>query len=344
MKKRLWVALAVLVVAATLRVAGGAGFWRRYATAMLGGGAETAARLVMPRMRLPGGASELPRATAESELIAAEAVQLAADTARKQGAQALLVHRHGHSVHEYFAAGRSGSTEVEGGELSPALLALSLGALVDAGRLEPRVAIAAIRDATRPGEAWRNPWSAAARRRFTLAPPPAVLLQDLDGSIANTISARLWLPLGAADAALWGVDDSQLRLDCCVVARLADWMRLADLFLQQGNYQGNRVVSPDWIRQLLAADSAGQRHPVWLRKQLPWAGDEPPAARDVYWFDLGTDLRLWLVPRRDLAVLYWAGKGDARDTLVPNIILRGLLDQAPAVSGSTELNDLVPGH
>ncbi len=37
MKKRLWVLLAVLVVAATLRVAGGAGFWRRYATAMLGG-------------------------------------------------------------------------------------------------------------------------------------------------------------------------------------------------------------------------------------------------------------------------------------------------------------------
>jgi hypothetical protein len=344
MKKVLWTALAVLVVAAALRVAGGAGYWRRYATALLGGGAETTARQVAPRLKLPGVAAESPRATAESELIAAEALQQAAETARRQGAQALLVHRHGHRVYEYFASGRSGETQVEGGELAPALLSLSLGALVDARRLDPAVAIKAIRDATRPEEGWRNPWSAAARRRFTLTAPPAVMLQDLEGSIAETISARLWLPLGAADAALWGVDDSKLRLDCCVVARLADWMRIADLLLQQGSYQGQRIVSPDWIRQLLAADSAGQRHPAWLAGQRPWTGDEPPAAREVYWFDLGTDLRLWLAPRRGLAVLHWAGSGDSRDTLIPNTILRGLLDQAPAVSGATELNDLVPGH
>ncbi len=227
----------------------------------------------MPRMRLPGGASELPRATAESELIAAEAVQLAADTARKQGAQALLVHRHGHSVHEYFAAGRSGSTEVEGGELSPALLALSLGALVDAGRLEPRVAIAAIRDASRPGEAWRNPWSAAARRRFTLAPAASSAVAG-PGRQHRKHDFRLacgcrW---GAADAALWGVDDSQLRLDSAVVARLADWMRLADLFLQQGNYQGNRVVSPDWIRQLLARRLRGATSSSLARQAVAMGG------------------------------------------------------------------------
>jgi hypothetical protein len=138
------------------------------------------------------------------------------------------------------------------------------------------------------------------------------------------------------------VDDARLRLDCCVVARLDDWMRVADLFLQQGSYQGQRIVSPDWIRQLLAADAKGQR-PVWLDAQQPWTGDEPPAAREVYWFDLGADLRLWLVPRRSLAILYWADERKVRDTLVPNIILRGLQDQLPA-GGTTELNDLVPGH
>jgi hypothetical protein len=35
-------------------------------------------------------------------------------------------------------------------------------------------------------------------------------------------------------------------------------------------------------------------------------------------------------------------KDRARDTLLPNIILRGLQDQLP--SGGTDLNDLVPGH
>ncbi|MEO8314819.1 MAG: hypothetical protein ABI645_08505 [Pseudomonadota bacterium] len=342
-RKQWWVALALLLAVGAMRSAGGAGYWRRYATALFAGGAESRANLVRPRLKLPGAAAEPPRATAESELIATDALQLAARAAQQQGAKGLLVHRHGHRVFEYFAAGRSGDTEVAGGELSAALLALALGVLVDSRRIEPAAAIEAMRDAAGPDEPWRNPWSAAAHRRFNLKAPPAVLSQDLDGSIANTISTRVWQPLGAADAGLWGVDDASLRLDCCVVARLADWMRLADLFLQQGNYQGQRIASPDWIRQLLAADAQGQRHPVWLDKQSPWTGDEPPAARDIYWFDLGTDLRLWLVPRRSLAILHWTDSDKARDTLVLNIILRGLQDQLPA-GGMNELNDLVPGH
>lgn len=344
MKKGVWIVLAVLaVMIAALRLAGDAGYWRRYAAAWQGVSAEAAAQQVQPRLRLPGGNDDVPRATAEAEQIAPEALQAAADAAQQQGAQALLVNRHGHRVLEYFAPGRSAVAEVAGGELSPALFALATGALVDTRRVEAEAAIAAILEATRH-DGWRNPWSAAARRRFNLSAPPALLLQELDGSIANTIAGRVWLPLQAADAWLWGADDAQLRLDCCVVARLDDWMRVGDLLLQQGSYQGERIVSPDWIRQLLVADAQGRRHPVWLGEQQPWTGDEPPAGREVFWFDLGSDLRLWLAPRRGLAVLHWAVSGNSRDTLIPNIVLRGLLDQAPAVEGANGLNELVPGH
>ncbi len=259
MRKGIWIALALLAVALTsLRLAGDAGYWRRYAAAMLDTGAEAAALQVQPRLRLTGGNGEVPRATAESELIAAEALQVAAETAQQQGAQALLVNRHGHRVFEYFAPGRSAAMEVAGGELSPALLALATGALVDTRRMEAGAAIAALRAAI-PQAGWRNPWSAAARQRFHLAAPPALLMQELDGSIAETISGRVWLPLQAADAWLWGIDDARLRLDCCVVARMEDWMRVGDLLLQQGNYQGERIVSPDWIRQLLGRGCTGAK-------------------------------------------------------------------------------------
>lgn len=344
MKKWIGICAALLLAAGILRTAGDAGFWRQYVGAMRDGGAASAARRVQPRLRVPGPAAELPQATADAELIAVEALRLATELARQQGAQALLVHRHGHRVHEYFAAGRSGATELEGGELSPAVMALSLGPLVDARRMEPETAVAALRTSSRKEGSWRNPWSGAARRRFSLAAPPMAFMQDQDGGIAETISARLWLPLGAADAWLWGVDDSLLRLDCCVVARIDDWMRVADLLLQQGSYQGQRIASPDWIRRLLAADAAGERHPVWLKAQEPWTGEEAPATRDIYWFDLGSDVRLWLAPRRALTVLHWAGDGDSRDTLLPNTILRGLLDQTSTVEGAPGLGDLVPGH
>jgi hypothetical protein len=128
-----------------------------------------------------------------------------------------------------------------------------------------------------------------------------------------------------------------------MLARLDDWMRLGDLLLGQGNYAGQRIASPDWIRQLLARDAEGRAHPAWLAGQAPWQGDEPPVERDTFWFDLGRDLRIWLAPRRGIQVLVWAGGGQVRDTLVPNIILRGLNDQAPSIGGAG-LHDLVPGH
>jgi hypothetical protein len=211
--------------------------------------------------------------------------------------------------------------------------------------MDSAAAVQAIRDATdvTGQQGWRNPWSAAAKRKFSLAAAPGILLQDADGDVVSTVSQRLWLPLQAADAWLWGRDDGALRVDCCVVARLDDWLRVADLLLQQGSYQGERIVSPDWIRALLNADAQGQRHPVWLAAQRPWVGAEPPAAREVFWFDLAPDLRLWLVPRRALAVLHWTADASAHDTLRLNVVLRGLTDQAPAVSGA-DLSDLVPGH
>jgi hypothetical protein len=343
-KSHLVVAALVLLIAGALRAAGEPSFWRRYWHSWTNGGAESAAQLLHPRVRLAGIGGELPRATAEAELMAPEALAAATDEARRQGVRALIVHRHGHRLLEVFADNPARTAQVSGGELAGALLALSAGVLVDTRRVTPDAALQAVRDASHPGERWINPWSPGAQHRFRLAPPPALLSQDAEDTLANTVARRVWQPIGASDAWLWGTGDNLLRVDCCAVAHLDDWMRLGDLLLQQGSYQGERIVSAEWIRQLLAADKDEHRHPVWLGPQWTWLGDEPPAARDTFWFDLGRDLRLWLSPRRGVSVLVWVGKGDARDTLIPNIVLRGVLDQLPSIGGSDNLDDLVPGH
>jgi hypothetical protein len=332
-----------LVVLAVLRSAGDVGYWRRYA-AMLGGlDAQEVAALTRPRLAIAGEPAGLPRATPEAESLLPDALAQAREAAQKQEVEALVVHRHGHRVFEYFSAGRDGGAEVAGGELAALPLALALGVLADNGRVSFDAALQSLRDAMPPAKGWGNPWSDAARARFTLRPAPPLLLQDADGDVAHTLAQRVWLPLRAGPASLWGRDDGALRVDCCMVARLDDWMRLGDLLLGQGRYEGERLASPDWIRHLLATDAEGRAHPAWLEQQEPWRGDEPPAARDTCWFDLGTDLRIWLAPRRGIAVLVWAGDGVARDTLIPNIILRGINDQAPAIGGGG-LNELVPGH
>jgi len=347
--KKLPVALVALVVLLLAAWFGGgdAGYWRRYFQALADGPPDRIASTVEPRLVVAGQPGAMPQASAESESIAPEALVEASKRFAAVGARALIVHRHGHRILQLFDAGTSGATELVGGELTPAVHALALAPLVDTRRVGIDAAIAAVREESAyfSANGWRNPWSAAAHRRFRLRPAPQMLLRDGDGSAAQTISQRVWQPLHARDAALWGEGDQALRVDYRMVATLDDWVRVGDVLLQQGTFEGERLASPDWIRALLAADLDTMRHPVWLEQQQPWSGAEPPASRDTFWFDLGAGVRLWLVPKRGLSVLMWsASRAGARDTEMPNLFIRALTDQAPTIGDSTDINQIVPGH
>lgn len=150
-----------------------------------------------------------------------------------------------------------------------------------------------------------------------------------EAAVAALVSGRLWLPLRGGDA-FFTADGGDVR-QCCIRAALDDWMRVGDLLLGTGAYRGERIVSADAVRQLLSAQDPA-----------PALGDEPLLARDGTAFDLAPDLRLWLAPRRNLAILVWGANDQARDTLLPNLILRGLNDPAPAIGG--DISDMVPGH
>jgi hypothetical protein len=343
MKKLLLTAVALAVLVGLLRTAGDFAYWSRFLAALTAADAAPPARLPEPRMRIAGQASGVPVADPQAEGLLPAALEDAHQQARQQNLAALVVHRHGHRVYAYYASRSDENLLVVGGELAALPFALAVGVLADNSRVSFDAALQSIGAEVASDTGWRNPWSQAARERFGLRPAPLLLLQDADGDVAHTLSQRVWLPLRAADAWLWGRDDGALRVDCCVVAHLGDWMRLGDLLLGAGTYEGERIASPDWIRRLLARDADGHAHPAWLATQLPWTGDEPPVERDVYWFDLGPELRMWLAPRRGLQILVWSADGRARDTLIPNIILRGLNDQAPAIGGGS-LQDLVPGH
>ncbi len=232
-----------------------------------------------------GEVAAVTRADAASELVLEEALQAAETEAMQQQVKAFIVHRRGHRVFEYFAAGISGASEIDGGELATAVLQLAL----------------------------HQPADAAADT----------------AAIARHVSERIWLPLRAADA--WLVDAGQAGPgQCCIEAQLDDWLRVADLVNGLGAYQGERVVAPDAVRGLLEG------------LQLQWAGDESFLARDGIAFDLADGARLWLAPRRGLTMLVWADGVQAHDTLLPNILMRGLNDAAPSIGG--DISDLVPGH
>ena len=57
------------------------------------------------------------------------------------------------------------------------------------------------------------------------------------------VSSRLWKPIGAGDA--WLMLDHEggtAHASCCMRARLGDWMRIAQLLVNDGKYEGEQVL------------------------------------------------------------------------------------------------------
>lgn len=66
--------------------------------------------------------------------------------------------------------------------------------------------------------------------------------------LADYVSEKLWVPMGAEADASWLVDASGMEAAyCCLNARLRDYARLGMLLLDKGQVDGRRIVSAAWI-------------------------------------------------------------------------------------------------
>jgi CubicO group peptidase (beta-lactamase class C family) len=76
-------------------------------------------------------------------------------------------------------------------------------------------------------------------------------------SVSEFMSARLWRPLGAQAAATWSLDSKGSgfeKLESGVNATARDYARFGLLFLNEGEWNGRRIVSKEWVRAATAAD------------------------------------------------------------------------------------------
>jgi hypothetical protein len=245
-----------------------------------------------------GDGGGLPRSAPELEGFDTTALQAAATNALKQGSSALLIMRHSHLVYEQYSRGADARTPVAGGELAQSLLIMAAGiASAQHGMVMPAPPI----DAERLAAA-----IAAASGR----------------SYPSFLSRHVWQPLHAAPA-YWTSPE--------VSARCVDWLRVGELLLHDGRFEGTQVMPPGWIA----------RH----SSQLFGPGVDSPAASGLLTLHGPGSMRLWLAPRLDVAILRVAGApppGAAVDETLARTIINTLRDR-PATGGSS-LNDVVPGH
>lgn len=78
-----------------------------------------------------------------------------------------------------------------------------------------------------------------------------VLRRATGKSVVAYAQEKLWQPLGMQDEAFWNLDrpgGNELAY-CCLNTSLRDYAKLGQLYLQQGEWQGQQLLPTDWVRE-----------------------------------------------------------------------------------------------
>ena len=108
------------------------------------------------------------------------------------------------------------------------------------------------------------------------------VLQEATGEhLLDYLERELWQPLGMEADGFWSTDHQGNAVAlCCLNATLRDYARLGQLYLQQGQWQGEALLPDDWV-------------PRATRRPEPWlAAGEAHASR-------GYGYHLWVPPNPD---------------------------------------------
>ncbi len=277
-----------------------------------------------PRLIVHGGdGGSLPRAAPAEEGFDATALAGALALAREQGMRAFIVSRHGHVVLAEYAHGFDAQTRADAGGFASGALVLAAGAAFSEGLID-----------------------AVPTAGFDPAQLRAAIETAAHRSYPEYLSRAVWQPINAADAAIeLPAPGAATPADCCLVARVSDWMRIAGLLLDGGRFEGAQVAPPEWVRRIPEVRDARRERGwgVWLAASA--RGAEPFAADGVFYLKGHGRWRLWMAPTLAVAVLLAADgpEADWDETRLPNRVFRALIPRA-APSGHPSLGDIVPGH
>jgi len=208
--------------------------------------------------------------------------------------------------------------------------------------------------------------AAGAGRRWVQQPCDSLLLARLielatHERYAEYISQRLWKPIGAADAWLTREDEAGAAwAHCCLRARRGDWMRIGELLVSDGHFQGEEILTPGWVREMLAASQVNPNFGYQVWRGLPFKGSTAPGSAseaystdDTYLLKGAGKSRLWFVPSLSLTILRMGANAeddaDWDDSRIPNLVIRGASDFVPPATpvnkgGAEEVRSLVPNH
>lgn len=85
-----------------------------------------------------------------------------------------------------------------------------------------------------------------------------ILVRATGKSIAEYLEEKIWQPLGMESDASWSLDEENgmEKAFCCLNAKARDYARFGLLMMNLGEWNGQRLIPLEWIREATAADTA----------------------------------------------------------------------------------------
>jgi CubicO group peptidase (beta-lactamase class C family) len=173
---------------------------------------------------------------------------------------------------------------------------------------------------------------------------------------AQFVGREILAPIGAPGGEVWVNRPGGLaHSGCCMMLPPEAWLRLGVLFMQDGVWQGRRLLPRGYVAQMrqgtaqnpwyglgvYASSNYIRRRPFANPVRVPPESgvlhSEPYVARDLFLFDGNGNQVVYVVPSAQLVVLRIGGppprsaEGEWDNTKLPNLLLRALYEAQPAL-------------
>jgi CubicO group peptidase (beta-lactamase class C family) len=167
-----------------------------------------------------------------------------------------------------------------------------------------------------------------------------IILQRATGKpLDEYLSEKIWRPLGLSTATLNIDARGNVRAFCCMRMVGADLLKIGQMLIQGGLWEGRRILPEQWIREMQKPSpaSADVGLHVFLGRDTgtPEPGNpfrpssELLRAPGVFYFQGGLSVVMWMIPSERLVIFRWGNDKPGWDmSRIPNLILDDLADRS----------------
>ena len=169
-----------------------------------------------------------------------------------------------------------------------------------------------------------------------------IIIERASGQrLSDYLSEKIWKKIGARDA-LFYVDKpgGMVHTDCCMWASIRDMVRIGEMLMNKGVFQGRQVMPSGWIEEMIQPSKANVNYGMQL-----WMGNdfveyrpydarmttfanyhsEPYKADDVFYLDGLGKKRLYIIPSKSLVILRTGSNSkEWDDAKLPNLFIEAL--------------------